>query len=227
MGEKPAVSVVIPTLDEQASVAAAVRSVIAEAEVLVIDGGSLDATAEAARAAGARVLTAERGRGSQLAAGADCATGDWLVFLHADTRLEDGWAQALSALSREVAGGAFRFALDSPRASYRWIEAGVRLRCRLFELPYGDQAIFARREAYRRAGGFAPMALFEDVDFVGRLRRVGRLAFPSTRALTSARRWEQKGVLATILSNWWIFGLYAAGANPNRLQRIYSRGRTL
>jgi hypothetical protein len=224
--EKPAVSVVIPTLNEQAAVAAAVRSVIAEAEVIVVDGGSLDATVGAALASGAAVVTAARGRGRQLAAGAATAEGDWLVFLHADTRLEPGWAQALSALSPDVVGGAFRFALDSPRASYRWIEAGVRLRCRLFELPYGDQAIFARREAYRRAGGFAPMALFEDVDFVGRLRRVGRLAFPSARAFTSARRWEQKGVLRTILSNWWVFGLYAAGANPSRLERIYSSGRT-
>lgn len=226
MREKPAVSVVIPTLDEQAAVATAVRSAIADAEVIVVDGGSLDATVSAARAAGASVVTAARGRGFQLAAGAERATGDWLVFLHADTRLESGWAQTLLALSPEVAGGAFRFAVDSPRPVYRWIEAGVGLRCRLLGLPYGDQAIFARREAYRRAGGFAPMAVFEDVDFVRRLRRAGRLAFPAVRALTSPRRWEKRGVLGTTLCNWWLIGLYAAGASPGRLERIYSGGRT-
>lgn len=226
MREKPAVSVVIPTLNEQAGVAAAVQSAIAEAEVIVVDGGSLDATVGAALASGAAVVTAARGRGRQLAAGAERAAGDWLVFLHADTRLEPGWAQALSGLSPEVVGGAFRFAVDSPRASYRWIEAGVRLRCRLFGLPYGDQAIFARREAYRRAGGFAPMALFEDVDFVRRLRRVGRLTFPAVKALTSPRRWEKRGVLSTTLCNWWLIGLYSAGANPSWLERTYSGGRT-
>ena len=226
MRKKPAVSVVIPTLNEQAAVAAAVQSVSAEAEVIVVDGGSVDATVDAALAAGVPVVTTARGRGFQLAAGAERATGDWLVFLHADTRLEAGWAQALFALCPEVVGGAFRFAVDSPRPVYRWIEAGVGLRCRLLGLPYGDQAIFARREAYRRAGGFAPMALFEDVDFVRRLRRVGRLTFPALRALTSPRRWEKRGVLSTTLCNWWLIGLYAAGANPRRLERIYSGGRT-
>jgi GT2 family glycosyltransferase len=86
--------------------------------------------------------------------------------------------------------------------------------------------MFARREAYSRAGGFTPMALFEDVDLVRRLRRVGRLAFPSVRAFTSPRRWEERGILRTMLCNWWVFWLYSAGANPSRLERIYGSGRT-
>ncbi len=215
------ISVVIPALDEEALVGAAVESVRADAEVIVADGGSSDGTVGAALAAGARIVRAEQGRGRQLAAGAAQATGSWLVFLHADTRLEPGWAKAFASLGPAVAGGAFRFALDSPRPIYRWIEAGVRLRCLLFDLPYGDQAIFARRSAYDFVGGFAPLDLMEDVAFVRRLRRAGRLAFPRARAFTSARRWERRGILATSARNWCLLALFTAGWPPERLARLY------
>lgn len=219
--DEPQISVVIPTLDEEALVAAAVRSVRANAEVIVADGGSSDGTVGAARAAGARVVQAGLGRGRQLAAGAAQAKGSWLVFLHADTRLESGWASALERLDPAVAGGAFRFALDSPRPIYRWIEAGVGLRCLLFDLPYGDQGIFARRAAYDLAGGFAPHDLMEDVAFVRRLRRAGRLAFPCVRAFTSARRWERHGIVSTSVRNWCLLALLTAGWPPERLARLY------
>ena len=147
------ISVVIPALDEEAHVGDAVRSVRDHAEVIVVDGGSADGTRAAAEAAGATVIGSARGRGLQLDAGARAARGDWLVFLHADTRLEAGWAATLRALPDAVVGGAFRFALDPPRPAYRWLEAGVALRCRLFRLPYGDQGLFARREIYCRIGG--------------------------------------------------------------------------
>lgn len=218
---EPQISVVIPTLDEEGLVAAAVMSVRADADVIVSDGGSSDGTVEAARAAGARVITADRGRGPQLAAGAAGATGRWLVFLHADTRLESGWAPALKQLGPEIVGGAFRFALDSPRPIYRWIEAGVALRCRLLDLPYGDQGIFARRGAYDLAGGFAAHPLMEDVAFVRRLRKTGRLAFPSVRAFTSPRRWERHSIASTSVRNWCLLALFTAGWPPERLARLY------
>jgi hypothetical protein len=114
-------------------------------------------------------------------------------------------------------------AVASRRRAYRLVEAGVALRCRLLRLPYGDQAIFARRDVYGIAGGFAVIPLMEDVEFVRRLARHGRLAFPRLRAFTSPRRWERHGLLATTLRNWWLLGLYAAGCPPARLARLYER----
>lgn len=216
---RPAISVVIPALDEQAHVSLAIGSVREADEILVVDGGSWDQTREHAREAGARVIQGPPGRGRQLAQGAIAASGDWLVFLHADTRLEAGWADALRSLPEPICGGAFRFALDSGRRSLRVVEWGVHARCALFALPYGDQGLFARRAAYDRAGGFAPLPLMEDVDFVRRLRRVGPLAFPPQRAFTSARRWEAHGVVATTLTHAWCLGRYALGADPARLAR--------
>lgn len=218
------ISVVIPTRNEEAHVAQAVRSARVAGtgiEVLVVDGGSRDRTRYVAAAAGARVVSSPRGRGIQLDRGAREATGAWLVFLHADTRLEQGWARDLLDLPRSVVGGAFRFAVDSPRRRYRVIESGVALRCRLLRLPFGDQGIFVRRETYAASGGFPPFPLMEDVAFVRRLSRLGRLAFPRARAITSARRWERAGVVSTTLRNWGLLGLYAVGLPPKRLARLY------
>lgn len=215
----PSISVVIPALDEETHVARAIGSVGDADEILVVDGGSRDRTRDRAREAGARVLESPAGRGHQLARGAAVATGNWLVFLHADTRLEPGWAESLRSLPERYCGGAFRFALDSGRRSLRVVEWGVHARCALFALPYGDQALFARRAAYDRVGGFAPLPLMEDVDFVRRLRRSGPLAFPPQRAFTSARRWEAHGVVATALSHAWCLGRYAFGGDLARLSR--------
>jgi uncharacterized protein len=220
---RPSVSVVIPTLDEEQRLPAAIQSVRADADVIVVDGGSGDATREVAAREGACVLEAPRGRGRQLDQGARAATGEWLLFLHADTRLETGWADTLAALPAEVVGGAFRFAVDSPRAAFRVVERAVRLRLRLFALPYGDQGLFVRREVYARIGGVPHMPLMEDVAFVGRMRRAGRLAFPPVRAFTSARRWDRYGIVGTTLRNWSLLALYAAGQSPERLARRYGR----
>ena len=145
------------------------------------------------------------------------------MFLHADTRLEPGWSRALRAAPPGVALVAFRFAVDSPRRAFRLVELGTRLRCRLFRLPYGDQALSVRRAAYDAAGGFAPLPLMEDVDLVRRLRAHGALMVADTRAVTSGRRWEERGVLAGTLRNWSTMALYALGVSPERLRRRYER----
>jgi len=222
---RPSISVVIPALDEEQRLPAAIQSVRADADVIVVDGGSRDATRAVAAAEGARVLESPRGRGRQLDEGARAATGDWLVFLHADTRLEAGWADALASLPADVAGGAFRLAIDSDRLAFRIVERAVRARVRLFALPYGDQGLFVRREAYAAVGGMPHLPLMEDVAFVRRLRRAGRLAFLPIRAFTSARRWDRYGIVGTTLRNWWLVGLYAAGRSPERLARIYRADR--
>jgi rSAM/selenodomain-associated transferase 2 len=220
----PRVSVVIPALNEEDGIEAAIASVHRDAaEIIVVDGGSRDATGERAARAGARVLSRSGGRGAQLDGGAHAASGDWIVFLHADTRLDAGWAAELAALPPSIVGGAFRLRIASPRHAYRWIEAGVRLRCALLQLPYGDQALFARRDLYHACGGFPPIPLMEDVAFVRRLRRTGPLAFPRTRAFTSPRRWEERGIWTATLTNLWLLTQYAAGRSPDRLAAVYLR----
>jgi rSAM/selenodomain-associated transferase 2 len=215
------VSVVIPARNEAALVGCAVRSVRAGAdEVLVVDGASSDGTSDVARAAGARVVQGPPSRGLQLDLGARAARGEWLVFLHADTRLEPGWREALGEVGA-APGGAFRFAIDSERPSYRLIEIAVAMRCRALGLPYGDQAIFATRSAYALCGGFPPLPIMEDVAFVRRLRGLGPLALLRPRAITHPRRWERLGVVRASARNLWLMARYATGTPPERLARAY------
>jgi len=222
VGTPASITVIIPSLNEEASIRASVASALAgAAEVIVVDGGSTDATVALARGAGARVVSAPRGRAVQMEAGVAGASGEWLVFLHADTCLQPGWADALHGLDARVAGGAFRLALDSPRLRYRLVEAAVRLRCAILKLPYGDQGIFARRSSLGAAGAFRDVPILEDVDLARRLRRQGRLAFPPVRAVTSARRWEERGFWRTTLVNGCVMALAAAGWPRERLARLY------
>jgi rSAM/selenodomain-associated transferase 2 len=215
------ISVVIPALDEAGRVGRAVLSAREADEILVVDGGSLDATCAEALAAGARVVQAPACRGIQLDRGAREARGDWLVFLHADTCLEAGWAEALRSLPARVPGGAFRLQIDSERRALRWIEAAVAIRTRLLHLPFGDQALCARRWAYERIGGFRPWPLMEDVRFARSLGRLGPLARLPQRACTSGRRWERRGLWTATMENCWLLALYAAGRSPARLAQAY------
>jgi rSAM/selenodomain-associated transferase 2 len=220
------VSVVIPALDEEELLPGAIASVRDGAlEIVVVDGGSSDRTRERAVASGARVVESPRGRGVQLDRGAREACGDLVVFLHADTRLEAGWREALLSLPWPAVGGAFRFALDTTRPGRRYAEWAVELRCRALGLPFGDQALFCRRAAYQAAGGFPHEPLFEDVVFMRRLRRLGPTVLLAPRAVTSARRWERDGALLTTLRNNALLLLFLAGVSPRRLLPIYEAGR--
>jgi rSAM/selenodomain-associated transferase 2 len=165
-------------------------------------------------------IDAPRGRASQMNAGAAKASGSWLLFLHADTRLPDGWPSAIADAERRagVVVGCFRFALDSPRLVARAIEIGVRLRVALFGLPYGDQAIFVRREAFDAIGGYSPLPIMEDVDLVRRLRETGRLWPASYVAVTSARRWERLGWFRVTAQHLRLIVLYFLGVAPERLK---------
>ena len=164
-------------------------------------------------------VDAPRGRARQMNAGAAVAHGQWLVFLHADTRLPSGWAQAIDAANQDprVNAGCFRFALDSPSTMARLIELGVRARVALFGLPYGDQAIFVRREAFEALHGYVDLPIMEDVDLVRRLGRRGRLFRSAQPAITSARRWERDGWIARTARHLALILLYFCGVPPARL----------
>ena len=202
--DAPWLSVVIPTLDEAACIAGAVGSVLrAGVEVIVADGGSTDATTERARVAGARVISAPRGRGPQMNAGAAVARGEALLFLHADTTLPGDYPELVrrTLAAGPVALGAFRLRIDRPGFGIRLVEAGVRARCAVLRLPYGDQAFFLRAETFRALGGYPEIPLMEDVAIVRRARALGSIRVISEHVSTSGRRWAAAGVLRMSLVN--------------------------
>jgi hypothetical protein len=174
--------------------------------------------------AGARVIAAPRGRGIQLAAGAEAATGDWLLFLHADCCLGQGWEPAVADFlgAPEATGraGYFDFALDDAAPAARRLERIVAWRCRVLALPYGDQGLLIPRSLYRAVGGFAPLPLMEDVDFVRRLGR-GRLIRIGARCISSPRRYRREGYWRRPLRNLFCLSLYFAGVSPYRIARLY------
>jgi rSAM/selenodomain-associated transferase 2 len=223
------ISVIIPTLNEEACLGKcieALRSAGSGCEIIVADGGSRDRTREVAKSyPGVRLVRSEAGRGNQMNSGASHAQGDVLLFLHADTLLERGWHDDIAAALRDnkVTGGAFTFAIDDPGQKYRIVEAWVSLRCRIFRLPYGDQAIFIRRSAFEQLGGYRNMPLMEDVDLVTRMKKRGRIALLRKKAVTSGRRWVSKGLIRTAAINQTTMLLYLLGVSPHKLARFYYR----
>lgn len=227
----PRLSAVIPTLDEEDSIEAtlvAARGALGpEAELLVVDGGSRDRTRERA-VPHATVLVAQRGRGLQMNVGARAADGSVLVFLHADTRLEPGaGTEILRCLADPgVVGGCCRFAVEPPArfpGPFALLELGVNLRTRLFRTATGDQAIFVRRDAFRRVGGFPDVPLFEDISLVRRLKGLGRFRPTDIVARTSRRRWERNGFLRTVALHWTLRVGYWLRVPPERLAAWYAR----
>jgi rSAM/selenodomain-associated transferase 2 len=219
------VAVVIPALDEAERVGAAVESARGpDVDVLVVDGGSRDATLEWARAAGARTLDSPPGRGRQLAVGAAAAEGDVVLFLHADTRLPRGWVAAVERALEDpgVVGGAFTLRFAGGGLGLRVIEWGAVLRTRLFALPYGDQALFARREVLEAMGGVPQAPIMEDLDFVRALKQVGRLARIPLAVETSGRRYEGRA-MRQMLRNWAALAAWRLGVDRARIAEWYAR----
>ncbi len=222
-------SVVIPTLQAGEQLAPTLDCLYAGSdplvrEIVVADGGSTDDTTALAERRGARVISAPRGRGSQLAAGARAAECDWLLFLHADTRLGAGWREAVGAFTaapenRERAG-VFRFALDDDAPAARRLERIVAWRSRLFGLPYGDQGVLIHRSFYEAVGGFRPLPLMEDVDLVRRIGR-RRLTILPVAAVTSAERYRRSGYVLRSLRNLTCLTLYILGVPPRLIAFLY------
>jgi rSAM/selenodomain-associated transferase 2 len=219
-------AVVIPALDEADRIERCVASAQAHGvELVVVDGGSRDDTGSAARRAGAKVVEAPAGRAGQLNAGVEACGADAVLFLHADSRLPPGFADAVRrALSDpSVAGGSFALVFDSDRPVMRFIQWGAGLRRRLFDLPYGDQALFARRSALEAIGGVPDVPFMEDLDLVERLKGQGRLARLSEPVTTSARRYETAGVWRTWLRNAVAVVAWRLGVDRERMARWYRR----
>jgi rSAM/selenodomain-associated transferase 2 len=227
------ISVVIPALNSQAGLPAALASLVSAAvdglvrEVIVVDGGSSDATAVIAEETGARLILSARGRGRQLALGAKAARFPWLLFLHADTRLGDGWERDAMAFLRQVDSGecalaaaAFRFALDDQGLRPRLLERLVALRCALLRLPYGDQGLLIPKRLYESLGGYRPLLLMEDVDLVRRLgrRRVRMLAAP---AITSPERFQVEGYGRRSARNLLCLALYFLRVPIGTIHKFY------
>ncbi len=211
-------SVIIPTLNAAHGLPATLAAVAGAAEVIVVDGGSGDGTVGVAAAAGALVVSAPRGRGSQLAAGIALASHPWLLLLHADTRLAPDWSAAVHADPERA--GYFRFTLDSDDPRARRLERLVGWRCRALGLPYGDQGLLIHRGLLTRTGGMRPLPLMEDVDLVRRLGRRRLVALPAD-AVTSAAKWQRQGYLRRSARNLLCLSLWFAGMPPRLIARIY------
>jgi rSAM/selenodomain-associated transferase 2 len=219
------VSVIIPTLNEAALLGEAVRRLRGQRphEIIVVDGGSTDATADVAHQADL-FLQAPRGRASQMNAGAARASGNILLFLHADCILTgDALRQAEECLRRGgMVAGCFTMHVDATGPLYRWIDFVATARVRLTGIVYGDQGLFVRRATFEKLGGFPPLSFLEDVIFSRRLCRSGRMSVVPARIGVSPRRWQRTGIVRQTIRNWTLLGLAAAGVHPDRLARFYS-----
>ena len=216
------ISIIIPTLNEAGVLATTLEPLKEQpAEIIVVDGGSLDGTVQVARQYTPHVAASKRGRGVQQDVGARRAKGDVLIFLHADTRLPQEFSPLIHEALTDpaVSFGAFHLSIHPPTPVLKLIALMANVRSKLLSMPYGDQAIFVRRTAYFRAGGFRDWPVMEDVDLVRRLNRTGRFKLALGMVVTSARRWQKEHVAYTTVRNWSLIVRYMLGVSPHSLSR--------
>jgi uncharacterized protein len=228
-GSHPRISVIIPTLNEASSLPETLADLEAcrGIEIIVVDGGSDDGTFEHAQGRGVRVLRGPARRAGQMNLAAYAATGDILLFLHADTRLPQGWMDQVErvAADPQTAGGAFHLAISGGLRGMKFIEKLANFRAKRLKMPYGDQAIFVRTEVFRRLGGFPDIPIMEDFELVRRLRRWGEITIAPGIAVTSGRRWVDRGVFLTTVINQVIIAGYLLGLSPALLAKLRTTGR--
>jgi rSAM/selenodomain-associated transferase 2 len=222
-------SIIIPTLNAGARIGETLRSLeeigdVLQVETIVVDGGSDDDTVGRAKDAGARVLSAPRGRGGQISAGAREAQGRWLMFLHADTTLEPFWSTTVTPFMKNknnvLRAAYFTFALDDASSAARRVEVLTNWRARKFGLPYGDQGLLMSRTMYESLVGYLDIPIMEDVDIVRRIGK-GRLVELPATATTSSERYKRHGYVLRPLLNLSLLSLYLLGVPPQRLARLY------
>lgn len=226
------ISIIIPVLNEAATLAATLINIQSaqNVEVLVVDSGSRDGTVQLAQSLGVRVLSAPAGRAHQMNAGAKAAVGDILLFLHADTLLPAHFDAMVrmaskdnkgSAAHRTPVGGAFQLRINAPLPGLRLVETGVNWRSRWLQMPYGDQGIFLDQDVFHKIGGFPELPIMEDFELMRRLRRLGRIVIIPEPVLTSGRRWLRLGILQTTLINQIVIIAYLIGVPPQKIARWY------
>lgn len=223
------ISVIVPVLNEEKTIGASLAALIplAPHETIVVDGGSEDRSGEICRRFNVRVISSDRGRALQMNHGARAASGEALLFLHADTRLpRRAFADIAEALDeRRCVGGHFDVELEGRHWMFKIISALINYRSRATRVATGDQALFVRRAVFERMGGFPEIPLMEDIAFCRQLKRFGDIACLHSRVVTSARRWEVDGVWRTIFRMWTLKSLYLAGVSPARLKDFYADTR--
>ena len=222
------ISVIIPILNEAKILEKTLSQLQPELgshELIVVDGGSTDASVKIAENYG-KVIISECGRAKQLNAGAAAATGDILIFLHADIWLEPRALTAVAtAISSGYVGGGFRQKIDGKNVLYRLIEIAGDIRGRSLKVFYGDSGIFLTRTNFQKIGGFPDVPILEEMEFSKGLRRLGKTTLLTPYIHISARRWEARGIVRTTLNNWLITLLYFLGISPEKLARLYSHIR--
>ena len=222
-------SVIIPVYCEQAVINRTIETTRHRrggdaVQIIVVDGQAEGETLATIRDTAVQKVRSERCRGIQLKRGAAIATGDVLIFLHADTVLPPAAFERIAGAMREegCVGGAFDLSIDSPKRGFRVIEKIANLRSRLTRIPYGDQAIFLRASYYHVLGGFREIPIMEDVDLMRRIKRKGgRIVIFREQVITSGRRWDKEGLVFGTLRNWFLITLYLCGVEPERLVRFY------
>ncbi|MGL4622517.1 TIGR04283 family arsenosugar biosynthesis glycosyltransferase [Chroococcidiopsis sp.] len=228
MDKEEKISIIIPAVNEARVIEKTLASTQTgtNVEVIVVDGGSQDDTVAIASGWGAKVLSIPKGRAKQMNFGAATATGEILLFLHADTRLPLGFDAMVRAtmVKPNAIAGAFRLQIDSPLSSLRLIEWGVNWRSRLLQMPYGDQAIFLRSSVFHQLGNFPDLPMMEDFELMCQLRRRGRIVILPTSVLTSPRRWLEQGVCQTTIKNQIAVISYLLGVSPKKIAAWY-RGK--
>ncbi len=223
------ISVIVPVLNEAKSIAATLEALLrlAPYETILVDGGSSDGTALIAAGYPVKIYSSERSRARQMNHGARLASGDVLLFLHADTRLPaTAFADIAGALDDpRYVGGRFDVELDGDHWLLPVVARLISYRSRFSRVGTGDQGIFVRREVFQRVNGFQDVPLMEDIAFCRALKRLGGIACLRSRVVTSARRWEADGVWRTIVRMWTLKLLYFAGVSPMRLKQFYADTR--
>lgn len=221
------ISIVIPVLNEATTIAKtiAITQLGKNIEILVVDGGSQDNTVELVRSLGLKVLLASTGRANQMNAGAKAATGEILLFLHADTHLPAKFDRSVRRVLRQpkTIAGAFALQIDGSLLGLRLIEKGVNWRSHFLSLPYGDQAIFVKTGTFKALGGFPQLPIMEDFEFVLKLRNWGGIAIIPTPVITSSRRWQKLGVWQTTIMNQLAIAAYFLKIPPERIAKWYRR----
>ncbi|MBN3878621.1 MULTISPECIES: TIGR04283 family arsenosugar biosynthesis glycosyltransferase [unclassified Nostoc] len=221
------ISIIIPAINEAGNIKKAIATTQANLniEVIVVDGGSSDDTVAIAQFLNVKVISSSPGRAVQMNAGAVAASGEILLFLHADTRLPTGFDEMICTALQQpgTVAGAFKLRIDASRLSLRWVEWGVNVRSHFYQMPYGDQAIFLTKEVFQQIGSFPELPIMEDFELMRRLKRIGRVVIIPTPVVTSARRWLQKGVLKTTLLNQIVIIAYLLGVSPERICSWYRR----